>query len=523
MLSDLGMFAGYATGIVPYLRDRLDVARCRELIALGHARRADTFLVLLERAVFGNASSPYLPLLSHAGIEHGDVARLVRQNGVESALADLYDAGVRVSIDEWKGRTPIRRDGLELPFTHVRAANPLVDGRFEAISGGTSGEPRSVIVTFPFLTQLTMYHGAFLDAFGVGGRPTALWYPVPPSVAGLTNVLPNLKLGRSVDRWFTQIPVFRRPGVARRAALTGGAYLAGRIVGAGFRYPEHTPADLALRVADWAHRQREAGTPGLLQCTPSSGVRVCRAAREAGLEIAGTIFRFGGEALTAGKAEAVADSGAAAGCQYFIEGGQVGIACADPVAPGDVHLADDSFALLRRPVEAGNGGRSQALVLTTVSLAAPKVLLNVEIGDEAVVVERDCGCSTGELGLRRHLHTIRSYELFTSEGMSIRGAELAALVDDVLPGRFGGQATDYQFSEEERGELSRVRLLVSPAVGEIDEPAVVETVYRYLAAQGRSEAMMSEVWRGARTLEVVRARPHVTSASKTPPLYRLRG
>ncbi len=516
------MLAGYATGIVPYLRDRLDVARCRELIALGHARRADTFLVLLERAVYGNAGSPYLPLLSHAGIEYGDVARLVRQDGVESALADLYDAGVRVSIDEWKGRSPIRRAGIELPFTHVRATNPLVAGRFEAISGGTSGgEPRPVVVNFPFLTQLTMYHGSFLDAFGVGARPTALWYPVPPSVAGLTNVLPNLKLGRSVDHWFTQIPVSRRPGVARRAALTGVAYVAGRIAGAGFRYPEHTPADLALRVADWAHRQREAGTPALVQCTPSSGVRVCRAAREAGLELAGTIFRFGGEALTAGKAEAVAESGATAGCQYFIEGGQAGIACADPVAPGDVHLTDDAFALLRRPVEGGGG--SQPLVLTTVSLEAPKVLLNVEIGDEAVVVERDCGCSTGELGLRRHLHTIRSYELFTSEGMSIRGAELSALVDDVLPGRFGGQATDYQFSEEERGELSRVRLLVSPAVGDIDERAVVETVYRYLAAQGRSEAMMSDVWRGARTLEVVRARPHVTTASKTPPLYRLRG
>ncbi|MEP7335756.1 MAG: hypothetical protein ABI717_08255, partial [Actinomycetota bacterium] len=220
MLFDLGMFAGYAAGIVPYLRDRLDVARCRELIALGHAQRADTFLVLLERAVFGNASSPYLPLLNHAGIEHGDVARLVRQDGVESALADLYDAGVRLSIDEWKGRSPVRRNGLELPFTHVRAANPLVAGRFEAISGGTSGESRPVVVNFPFLTQLAVYHGAFLDAFGVGERPTALWYPVPPSVAGLTNALPNLKLGRSIDRWFTQIPVSRRPGVARRVALT---------------------------------------------------------------------------------------------------------------------------------------------------------------------------------------------------------------------------------------------------------------------------------------------------------------
>ncbi|MDQ5822115.1 MAG: hypothetical protein M3540_11810 [Actinomycetota bacterium] len=522
MLSELGMLAGYATGIVPYLRDRLDVARCRELIARGRAQRDDTFLVLLERAVFRNPTSPYLPLLQHAGIEHGDVAQLVRRDGVESALADLYDAGVRLAIDEWKGRQPVRRNGFELPFRHEAAVNPLVAGRFETVSGGSSGEPRSVLVNFPFLTQLTMYHGAFLDAFGVGERPTALWYPVPPSVAGLTNVLPNLKLGRPIARWFTQIPVTQRPGVARRMALTGGAYLAGRIAGAGFRYPEHTPADLALRVARWAHRTGEAGTPGLLQCTPSSGVRVCRAARDAGLDLAGTIFRFGGEALTAGKAEAVAESGATAGCQYFIEGGQPGIACADPVAPGDVHLAEDSFALIRRPGENG-AGHSQALVLTSVSPSTPKVLLNVEIGDEAVVVERDCGCSTGELGLRRHLHTIRSYELFTSEGMSIRGVELAALVDDVLPGRFGGHATDYQFSEEEQGELSRVRLLVSPAVGAIDERAVVEAVYGYLAAQGRSEAMMSDVWRGAGTLEVVRARPHVTSASKTPPLYRLRG
>jgi hypothetical protein len=124
--------------------------------------------------------------------------------------------------------------------------------------------------------------------------------------------------------------------------------------------------------------------------------------------------------------------------------------------------------------------------------------------------------------LRRHLHTIRSFELFTSEGMSVRGADLAALVDDVLPARFGGGANDYQFAEEERDGFSRVSLLVSPAVGEIEESAVLETVYRYLSAQGRPQAMMSHVWRGAQTLEIVRARPHVTRASKTPPLYRLR-
>ena len=49
-----------------------------------------------------------------AGFELADIRRLVEDLGLEEALERLYDAGVYVTQDEFKGRQPIRRGALVL-------------------------------------------------------------------------------------------------------------------------------------------------------------------------------------------------------------------------------------------------------------------------------------------------------------------------------------------------------------------------------------------------------------------------
>jgi len=79
-------------------------------------------------------------------------------------------------------------------------------------------------------------------------------------------------------------------------------------------------------------------------------------------------------------------------------------------------------------------------------------------------------------GYRTHLHSIRSYEKLTSEGMNFVGSDLLAVIETVLPSRFGGGPPDYQLVEEEVDGLPKVSVYVSPRLGDIDEAAVVETV-----------------------------------------------
>jgi hypothetical protein len=253
-------------------------------------------------------------------------------------------------------------------------------------------------------------------------------------------------------------------------------------------------------------------------------VRACLAAREHGLDIGGTLFRIGGEAFTEARARIIAESGARALCHYNMdEVGRLGVACAEPVALDDVHVAVDKVALLQRARHFGPGEPTVgALFCTTLHSAAPKIMLNVEIGDHGVLSERACGCPFDALGFLQHLHGIRSYEKLTSEGMQFTGGELLRLIEEVLPARCGGHPTDYQLVEEEENGLSRVSILVSPRLGHVDETQVVATALDVLGFSSRANRMMARYWRDAQTLRVVRREPYLTHAAKILPLHVIR-
>jgi hypothetical protein len=345
----------------------------------------------------------------------------------------------------------------------------------------------------------------------------ALWHPAPPGAVGIKTALIQAKLGRPVARWFSQGP---ERGASRHALFTRATTAATALYGARIPAPEHTPTQAADRVAEWLAGQTAAGAPAILVTTPSAGVRVCMAAADAGASLEGTLFVFVGEPYTPAKATIVEAAGARAASHYAMtETGLIGLACLSPEAPDDVHLAEGKVATIERPIAVGGHGHHVAgLFHTTLLPASPKVMINVESGDYGVVRRRACGCGALPAEFSRHLHTIRSYEKLTSEGMSFLGTDLLTLVEQVLPSRFGGTPTDYQVVERELDGLTRVGVVASPGLGPLDPDAVVGAVLDFWRSRNAGGELMAEIWEQGGTLELLREEPATTSGGKILPL-----
>jgi hypothetical protein len=521
-LSRLGLAARYAVELPRFLRTPVTAGAARKQIAAALERRERSFLEILERGVFGHAQSPYRRLLDVAGIEFGDVEALVRRDGVEGALERLYDAGVRVTLSEFKGRRPIVRPGLELHVTGASFRNPLASAHFEKLTGGSRSVGRPVSTDLALLAYEAGHHRLFLDALGLGGRPMAIWGARASSTARVA--LRHVKAGESVDRWLVKMPLPRSEHrlIAERL-IRRSATVSRRLGLAGLATPEHVPAAATATVARWLAAERAAGRPALLETTPSTAVRTCLAASEQGLDISETWFRLAGEPFTEGKAAVIHATGSYGSCHYSMaEIGRIGMACTAPAAVDDVHLLVDKVALIRRLHDGHGAPAMPSFHITTLLASCPSLMLNVEVDDYGVLETRSCGCPFGELGLTLHLHGIRSYEKLTVDGVNFLGSDLIVLVDEVLPARFGGSPTDYQLIEEEVDGVTRLGILVSPRIGELDEAAVLDVVTGVLRANSANRGMV-DVWRDAGTFRVVRREAYETSGAKLLPLHLVQG
>ncbi len=335
MLKDLRNFATYARGLRRFLGEALGEGECERLLVEQLHGRDEAFLRLLERSVFAQPQSPYRRLLARVGLEFREVARLVRERGVEAALEELHDRGVYVTLDEFKGRVPIEREGLRFAVRPEDFDNPLLLPAFTGRTGGSRGSGRSVMLDFGHLTHEAAYAWLFLAAFGAAARQFAIWRPVPPATSGLKTALRHLKLGKPVERWYSQTALGLRS--LKQLLLTRSTVLGSRAWGPRLPMPEHVPLPDAHRVASWLASRVSEGTPALLATSASSAVRTCLAAQEHGLDISGTLLMVGGEPYTAAKAAAIVETGSRSLPHYgMAELGRVGIGCAAPRAVDDV-------------------------------------------------------------------------------------------------------------------------------------------------------------------------------------------
>jgi hypothetical protein len=132
-----------------------------------------------------------------------------------------------------------------------------------------------------------------------------------------------------------------------------------------------------------------------------------------------------------------------------------------------------------------------------------------------VLEERACGCPIEALGFTTHLRSIRSFEKLTAGGLTLLDVDVGRVLEEVLPGRFGGAPTDYQLVEDEGADgVARLRLVVHPRVGPAAPERLRET---FLAAlgQGRGgDRVTTLAWREGHMLAVERRVPYRTSNGK---------
>jgi hypothetical protein len=526
-LTDAAAASRFLLGLPAFARYRLDPAQSRSILVQRLERRAGDFLDLMKRAVFGRPGSPYRALLRHAGCELGDLERLVRDDGLEGALRALLHQGVYLTVDEIKGRRPVVRGHLTLSVGPEDCWNPLVTAHLLRYRSGSSDGRvlhAPVPIDFAHLRDRAVNIFLSLEARGGHGWDHAYWH-VPGSMA-MVDVLETLVFGRTAARWFSQldpldIRLHPRYRWSARAMLWECALL-------GLRLPplQHASFDDPAPVLDWIVETRRAGRVPHLKAFASSAVRLSQAALAAGLDLEGVQITASGEPVTRTRLEAIHRSGARAVQRAgAVELGPIGYGCLEPETAGDLHHYRDLHVLVQPGRDGCPAGlRPQTLLFSTLRTSSRLVLLNVSIGDEAVVVHDECGCPLAALGWRTRLRGLCSHEKLTTGGMGFLDVDVLPILEDVLPRRFGGGPADFQLveSEGEQGE-PRLRLLVHPSVGPLDAQAVVDAFFEALGPGCGVERIMALQWRESQFLAVERRAPLMTAVGKVQHLHRERG
>lgn len=506
----------YARQLRSLLRRTMSLAEARETIERRLAQREANFLHIVEHDIYDRPSSPYLALMKLARCELGDIRVMLRRCGLEATLTELRRVGVYVSFEEFKGRTPIVRDGKVIAVEATAFDNPRLQHDYRGETGGTSGTATQVSIDLDHLADCAPNTLVAEAAHGLLEIPSANWYGVLPDSTGLQSVLICSQFDHIARRWFSPNPT---SGLRRRLA-NNFVVAMGRIAGKPIPAPEYLPLDHASTLARWAFEAVRTHGACLVRAQVSKALRVCIAAQEHGWDLTGTTFMGGGEPPTPAKVKSITQAGARLIPVYWMtEAGCVGQGCARPFDGNDLHFFKDGMALIQHPRKLpGFDVGVNAFHLTTLLSSAPRLFLNVETDDYGVVERRSCGCALESYGFTEHLREVRSFSKLTAEGVTLVGSGMVHVLEEVLPGRFGGSPLDYQIVEEEdeRG-FTKLTLLVSPRVALDSERAVIEAVLEALE-QIATESDRA-VWQQAQTLRVRRQEPIWTGRGKLMPLH----
>lgn len=503
-LDKAGMALRYGFGLPRFFLKPLSLAECYALVRRRVEEREVNFLAQLRRAVYSNPRSPYYKLLRHADCAYGDLEGIVRQKGLEKTLRKLSDAGVYISIEEYKGRKPVERPGLSLQTKPEDFDNPHVAAVREETSSGSRSKGVRNRLDFGYLADEAAAAGVMFDNLGFYGGPFVLCHNI------IAVFLVSTKGGTAPTKWFMPLS-----GKRNKLASYYGV-MVGKSLGYPIPWPERFTRQEADHVAQWLAQEKRTVPRMIVWTSASSAVRICLAARESGLDISGTHFITGSEPLTRAREQTIRAARCTATARYAsTETGRMGYGCTNSTED-DVHVLKGAVAVTQQARRVGSTGVTvNALRITSLLPTAPKILINLEIGDYGTLETRRCGCKFDELGLTDHLSHIRSYEKLTSEGMTFFAGDLVRVLEEVLPSRFGGGPLDYQAIEEEgKDGLSHLNLIVSPKVGKIEEKMLVRTVLEELTRNGGPSQMMARVWKEAGTVQVRREEPRPTKGGK---------
>jgi hypothetical protein len=502
-----------------FLRHPVSLAAARERVATRLAERGADLVALVRDAVLPDPASPWRRLLAHAGCTLGDLEARVRRDGVESALGALREAGVYLTVEEMKGRRPVIRGSLTLAVDAARLANPLARRDLPVHSGGSrsAGTPMSWDLAFVGERAATL-RLAYAARGGTRWR-FANW-GVPGSGA-IAHALDTAGFGAPPARWFSQVD----PGAGQlRARYRWSARLlrwGGRLAGCRFPAPEHVPLDAPGPVLDWLRSVLDRDeTPHLLSYT-TSAVRLAEHALAAGVDLTGAELTMGGEPVSASRVATIRQTGARVVPRYAMtEAGLVAEGCLDPVASDEMHVLSDLVAVIQ-PGRPAGALPADGMLVTSLRRSAPLILLNVATGDRVTLGERRCGCAFEALGWTGRLAEVRSDTTLTAAGMTVPDADVGAILESVLPRRFGGSATDFQLVEETDARHPVLRLRIHPALGPLDDAAVRGAFLEAVAGISPAARVASLAWAAAGVVVVERQPPLPTVGGKVLHVHRV--
>lgn len=504
------------------------IALARTSLQQRVAAREENFLKFIEKGIFRYPASPYRHLLGPRKITFDDLRAWVGRDGLEAALRRLEAEGVYFTVDEFKGRVPVRRNGVSFQCNERMFDNPFVAESYEVRSGATRSAGTRVRIDFDYLHQRSLYDALLLDVHGCLTAPVANWFPVFPGAPGINSSLRYAHIGNPVRKWFSQVDEDKLKLSWERSWGKKMIYLLSRIYGNPLAPAVYVDLHHAETVARWASRMLEEHPRCVVYTFAASAARISMAASDLNLNLRGARFLVTGEPLTPQKKKEIEAVGAYAVPVYGIsEAGVIAAGCDESYEASDhCHLYEDTTAIIPHQCHVPYSDSTvNSYVFTNILYESPKMLLNVDMGDYGEVDTGPCACGFGQLGFRTHLSNIRSYEKLTGEGVTFVNTDFVWIIESKLPEAFGGKSTDYQLVEgESRNGIPHLRLLISPRVGAIDESEVVRTFLRLLQhAEDRLWAQSgTQMWTQSGMIQVIREVPRPTASGKILPFYSLK-
>ena len=243
----------FINGFRKFAKGRLQpeeaVTAARTFIKKRMAAREDNFLNLVQKGVFEYSRSPYLKLLQPKKITLADVRRWVSMEGIEASLRTLQREGVYFTVDEFKGRTVVKRNGTEFRCEPKTFDNPFLSYVYEVRSGGTRSAGTRIRIDFDYLHQRSLYDALLLETHGCLRAPVANWFPVYPGAPGINSSLRFAHIGNPVQRWFSQVDEAKLDVGLERKLAKGLLHFLSRTYGCPLAEAEYVNINEARTVA----------------------------------------------------------------------------------------------------------------------------------------------------------------------------------------------------------------------------------------------------------------------------------
>jgi len=481
-------------------------------------QRESRFLDVARRLIYEVPASPYRQLLSWAGCTWSDLAANTKSRGIEKTLEDLRDAGVWLTLEEFKARAPIVRRGLtvetgeadfDYPGTGRAGAGRMAQdaGAIVGQTSGSRGQSTTVAYNWEFIDEEAAVELLLYTMHGLEKAPTAIWYPIPPGIAGIHNLLLNVGWGKPPEKWFTHSrPNDASSSAEARMALQFLCWSA-RVHGRSIPRPEFADLNDATPVVRWAAAAGQRHGASVVRTFGSSAIRIAQTAIAQGIDLRGVTLFAGGEPLTEHRRSFIESAGLRVYPRYVVtETGLVAAGCPYAETADDMHVYTDRLALIESP--------SGALLFTGLTPHTGKVVFNASLGDRGELSGRRCRCAFGDLGFHTHVSGVRGLDKLTVEGMTLLTSEVHSIVDSVLR-EAGGDPDSFQFREVDGANgLGRLLIAISPDVEGLDEQRLIRTVLQRLEQAGPRTLLASHFLRKAESIQIVREQPRQTAGHK---------